>query len=269
MSKIFIYNGYSKNTNVSHPEALQVLLLNLMPNRAETELQFISLLKQSQRDIALTFCLPNTHNLKNNAAESLEKYSTFNEIHENYYDALIVTGAPLDRLDFSAVDFWNEFTEILTWRKTHVSQSLFVCWGAYAAGKIDGIFEGKQLIQKISGVFTTNNLTIPHSRYFIIPMSNSIDGDVIAGNDEIGAALIINKELNSTYLTGHLEYQTETLAQEYQRDVAAKLNPPKPKNYFNTQNQPINTWKKTAITLYQQWINNVTILQTSSVSGKE
>ena len=268
MAVIYITNGFTQNTNIEHPETLKVLLLNLMPNRAETEHQFVSLLKNSRRDITLTFCLPKTHTLKNNARESLEKYATFDEISSNYYDALIVTGAPLDRLDFTAVDYWDEFLDIVDWRKTHAQQSLFVCWSAYAAGEIEGIFKGQQLTKKISGVYTTNRLTIPHSRYFTIPLQNSIDGTIVAGNREIGAVLIKNERLRSTYLTGHLEYKTDTLAQEYKRDSLAGLAPHKPNNYFDKNNNPINTWSATASSFYRQWLDDITEIKKSIALGR-
>ncbi|MFT9097986.1 homoserine O-acetyltransferase/O-succinyltransferase family protein [Liquorilactobacillus sp.] len=269
MAVIYITNGFTKNTNTSHPETLAVLLINLMPDRAETERQFVSLLKNSRRDITLTFCLPKTHTLKNNARESLEKYATFDEVSSNYYDALIITGAPLDRLNFTAVDYWNEFSKIINWRKTHANQSLFICWSAYAAGEIDGIFKGQQLTKKIAGVYTTNNLIIPHSRYFTIPLCNSIDGKILAGNTEIGAVLIQNERLHSTYLTGHLEYQTNTLAQEYKRDSLAGLAPHKPNNYFDKDDIPINTWNSTANSFYRQWLDNIIATKVSTALGKE
>ncbi|MFT9003561.1 MAG: homoserine O-succinyltransferase [Liquorilactobacillus hordei] len=269
MAAIYITSGFTKNTNIDHPETLNVLLLNLMPNRAETEHQFVSLLKNSTKDITLTFCLPKTHTLKNNPHESLKKYVTFDEVKSNYYDALIVTGAPLDRISFTDVDYWDELLKITEWRKTHVTQSLFICWSAYAVGKIDGIFKGQQLTRKISGVYTTNGLTIPHSRYFTIPLKNSINGTILAGNTEIGAVLIQNDQLHSTYLTGHLEYQTNTLAQEYQRDIVAGLSPHKPGNYFDKNNIPVNTWSLTANKFYHQWMANVIKTKKSIALGRE
>ena len=257
MGCINILSGYSQNSHQKIDDALSILVLNLMPNRLETEHQIIDLLKQTDLNINLTFCRMASHHIKHFNPKIIEKYVTTKDVFEDHFDALIVTGAPLDRKNFHDVDYWNEFVDFIKWRKNHVDTCLFSCWAAWAAGTIDGILIGKQLDQKIYGVYTTDGITMPQSRYFTIPR-NDVKAKVLAGNDSIGATLIFDSNTNSYYVTGHLEYGTKTLADEYFRDVKKGLDTKKPSNYFDNQDHPINSWHTDATTFYINWLNQFT-----------
>jgi homoserine O-succinyltransferase len=258
MATISILTGLTQNAIVPSADALHLLVLNLMPNRAVTERQLANVFAQGKQDVALTFCLPSTHHINKNATQIRQAYATFDQVEAQYFDGLIVTGAPLDQLEFEQVDFWPEFRRILTWRKAHTKGALFICWGAYAAGELDGVFHGKQLAQKISGIYTTDGLTMPHSRYFTIPLASVVRGNVLAGSQALGATLISDSASNSWYLAGHLEYQTGTLRAEYYRDLHKDPHTPLPAHYFDSDLQPQNTWHDQATQVYTSWLNTLT-----------
>ncbi|KRL96739.1 homoserine O-acetyltransferase/O-succinyltransferase family protein [Liquorilactobacillus satsumensis] len=258
MSCVSILSGLTKNDVPVVPGSLKILILNLMPTRQATEKQFTQLLAQIPQNSTVTFCVPETHQFRHPEKNLFEKYVTFAQIQHNHYDALIVTGAAIDQLPFQAIDYWEELKEILTWRHTHVKTSLFVCWGAYAAGNIEHLFTGLQLKHKLNGVYTVNGITMPHSRYFTIPSQNvNKRARVIAGNNELGAVVIHDPITASLYVTGHLEYSTETLAKEYQRDLRLDPTTQIPYNYFDENLCAQNTWRKSAINFYRTWLGKI------------
>ena len=257
MATVSILTGLTQNHIVPTAAAKHVLVLNLMPNHAVTEQQIAQVFAQGTQDVALTFCLPSTHHLSKHATQIHHAYKTFDQVESQYFDGLIITGAPLDQLKFSQVDFWPEFRRILTWRKAHTKGALFICWGAYAAGTIEGVFHGKQLPHKISGIYTTDGLTMPHSRYFTIPLDAIQQGVVVAGSKALGATLIHDTTSNSWYLAGHLEYQTGTLRAEYYRDLAKDPHTPLPVHYFDRDLRPQNTWHDQATQVYTTWLNTL------------
>lgn len=258
MADVAILSGLTATHQTPKPHALQLLVLNLMPNRAVTEQQIAQVFAQGDQDVALTFCLPDTHHIQKNAAQIRHAYKTFKQVEAQYFDGLIITGAPLDQIAFEKVDFFNEFKRILTWRKAHTKGGLFICWGAYAAGEVDGVFHGQQLDTKISGIYTTEGLTMPHSRYFTIPLANVRRGEIRAGSEALGATLITDATSNTWYLAGHLEYQTGTLRAEYYRDLNRDAHTPLPAHYFNADLQPQNTWQNQAVQTYTSWLNTLT-----------
>ncbi|WP_413628161.1 homoserine O-succinyltransferase [Fructilactobacillus vespulae] len=249
-----ILSGYAKNRRTTTKNAINLVVFNLMPNRAETEHQIISLLKRTPHDFNLTFCRMKTHRCKHFAKDVAKRYLTLADINNQHFDALIVTGAPVDQKPFQEVDYFTEFKELLQWRKTHVKTCLFSCWAAWAAGTVDQVLTGHPHKQKIYGIYTTDGFTMPHSRYFTIPV-NQVTGEVIAGDPEIGATLIHSDKTASYYVTGHLEYGTNTLADEFYRDVSKGLHPHKPLNYFDQKQHPHNTWNQTATKFYRQWLS--------------
>ncbi|WP_461214052.1 homoserine O-acetyltransferase/O-succinyltransferase family protein [Lacticaseibacillus sp. GG6-2] len=257
MAHVTILSGLTRTNDIPAPDARRILVLNLMPNRAVTERQIANVFAAGTQPVALTFCLPDTHHIHNNEAKVREAYTSFSQIQAQHFDGLIVTGAPLDRLPFHQIDFWPELRRILTWRKAHTDGALFICWGAYAAGAIDGAFSGRQLTQKISGVYTTSGLTMPQSRFFMIPLNAVHRGQIIAGDDELGATLVEDATTNSWYLAGHLEYQTGTLRAEYYRDYHKDQNTPLPAHYFDADMQPRNTWHNDATFVYDAWLNTL------------
>ncbi|MFD1441738.1 homoserine O-acetyltransferase/O-succinyltransferase family protein [Lacticaseibacillus hegangensis] len=267
MAQVTILRGLTRTAEATAPSALQLLVLNLMPNRAQTEQQLAQVLAAGKRPVALTFCVPDTHHLRHNAAAVRRAYAGFHDIEDQHFDGLIITGAPLDRLAFQQVDFWPELHRILAWRKTHVTGSLFICWGAYAAGTIDGLFTGQPLTDKISGVYTTGGLTMPQSRFFKIPLTSVRRGQIITGSSALGATFIKDLATNSWYLAGHLEYQTDTLLAEYQRDCRKDPTTPKPAHYFDQNRQPQNTWRRDAARVYAGWLQTLVPRRVKALSS--
>lgn len=258
MAHVNILSGLTANATAAQPNDLNILVLNLMPNRAITERQITAVFAQGLHDVALTFCLPDTHHIRHHELALRQAYTSFNAIKDRHFDGLIVTGAAIDQLPFAEVDFFPELRRILTWRKTHVDGALYICWGAYAAGSIDGTFNGRRLSQKISGVYTTDGLTMPHSRHFTIPQAAVHRGQIIAGSKALGATLIEDNANNNWYLAGHLEYQTDTLRAEYYRDCRKVPTTPLPENYFDEDLKPHNTWHNDAQHVYGAWLQSLT-----------
>ncbi|WDF82487.1 homoserine O-succinyltransferase [Lacticaseibacillus pabuli] len=259
MTSVCLLSGLTSTNSIqAKPNARHILVLNLMPNRAVTEQQFVRIFKASGQDVTLTFCLPSTHHLRQHTLALHRAYKLFNEVKDQYFDGLIITGAPLDQTDFADVDYWDELKEILDWRRSHVRSSLFLCWGALAAGHIEGDFEGKRLNHKIVGVYNVDGYKIPQSRYFYIPTTGISHGFVVAGNDELGACIIENPATHSTYVTGHFEYLPGTLASEYFRDRAKRGDAaPRPANYFNADMRPSADWSHDATQFYSDWLNAI------------
>ncbi|WP_395320157.1 homoserine O-acetyltransferase/O-succinyltransferase family protein [Fructilactobacillus frigidiflavus] len=251
-----ILSGYSKNHHQPQLDAINLLVLNLMPNRAETEHQIISLLKCTPHNFNVTFCRMATHHTKHFASEIIDKYVTLADIEDQNFDALLVTGAPVDQKKFAEIDYWEEFKHFIDWRKDHVGTSLFTCWAAWAAGTLDDVLIGQPVTNKIYGVYTTNGITMPHSRYFKVPV-DYVNATVLAGNSQIGATLIWDDTLRSAYVTGHFEYGTNTLAQEYFRDLNNGLHTKKPVNYFDENQRPHNTWKRSGSQFINQWLTKI------------
>ncbi|CAK8054458.1 homoserine O-acetyltransferase/O-succinyltransferase family protein [Eupransor demetentiae] len=256
MGKINILNGYNKNCTRGDRNGINLVIVNLMPTRAETEHQFISVLKNAPYNFNLTFAGMASHHYRHFADDIREKYVTLNQIEDKQYDALLISGAPLDRKSFNEIDYWDEFKKWLDWRKDHVRTSLFTCWAAWAAGEIEGVCKGKQLEEKTYGVYQTQAFTMPHSRYFRIEKDSlRPQAECIAGNQELGATLFHDRDLNSYYVTGHLEYSTQTLAQEFRRDRERGLKTAEPKNYFGKNKRPHNSWQRSTRAFYRLWLS--------------
>ncbi|WP_179396199.1 homoserine O-acetyltransferase/O-succinyltransferase family protein [Lacticaseibacillus absianus] len=255
---VAVLSGLTQNHLTPAPNALHLLILNLMPNRAVTERQFTRLFEAIGRPVALTFCLPATHRLRHDAAALLAAYRTFAQVRAQHFDGLIITGAPLDRMPFDAVDFWPELRELMTWRRTHVTGSVFICWGADAAGALEGTFTGERLTTKINGVYTTDGLTMPQSRYFRIPPAAVRRGRILASGPGLGVTALADDATHSLYLAGHLEYLTGTLRAEFYRDLTRDAQTRPPAHYLDTDLQPHNHWAQDAVRVYTTWLNSLT-----------
>ena len=269
---VILQNGLLKRERLTLGEfkllqpTLNVLVVNLMPNRLQTEKQFVQLLTKLSVNVRVTFAIPASHHIKNNADIIKENYDTFENIWQKKYDGLIVTGAPVDRMKFEMIDYWQEFQQLLTWRKTHVRETLFTCWAAYGAGYAERKFPVRRSIKKVYGVYHVNNIlnqrshltkdltqiTMPPSRYFTIPNEGLARRLKVAGNDVVGAFILRDERASSTYITGHLEYDTKTLEDEYQRDIKKDARTQQPENYY-VNGQPCNTWQKSAEKIFFNW----------------
>ena len=255
---------------------LNILILNLMPDKERTETQLLRLLSNSPLQVSVDFIHTETYESKNVPKSHLEKfYQTFSEIRENRYDGLIITGAPVEHLDFEEVDYWDELTTIIDWSKTHVTSTLYICWGAQAALYHQYGIEKSTREQKISGIFThqltnpTNKLVRGLNDQFDAPHSRHTDTDyaavakeknltILDSSEKAGPLLIVSNDDKSVMITGHIEYDADTLLREYQRDQAKGLNIQEPSNYFpnnDPDNLPINHWRSEAYLIFSNWLN--------------
>ena len=254
---------------------LNVVLLNLMPTKVETETQILRLISKSPLQVSVDFMRVSSHEATHAVDHLVKFYDTFESLHNNVYDGLIITGAPVEQMPFEDVDYWDELVEIMDWAKEHVLSTMFLCWGAFAGlyhlhgirkrllgSKLFGIFPQK-LCDEYN--FLTNGFdevhNMPHSRH-AAPDANQIDADptlqVLSRGFESGPALVATHDFREIYALGHFEYGRDTLAQEYWRDFHAGLPIQMPVNYFpddNPEKQPIFTWRAHANLLYRNWLN--------------
>lgn len=255
---------------------LKIIILNLMPTKIETETQLLRLLGNSPLQIDVDFIHPATHKSKNTSASHLNTfYKHFSDIKNNRYDGMIVTGAPIEQLPFEEVDYWDEMKEIMSWAKTNVYSVLYICWGAQAGLYFNHGIQKYGLKEKLSGIYNhtvlnpyhplmrgfDDNYFAPHSRYTEIKLDDiQKNSDLIplAVSDIAGLHIIAEKNGRAFYVTGHAEYDRDTLAKEYFRDVNKGLNPSVPYNYFpnddHTKTPPF-TWRSNAHLLVSNWLN--------------
>ena len=255
---------------------MRLAILNLMPNKIETEVQFIRLLANTPLQINLDLLRLDTHRSSENSAQHLDMfYRYFSEVRQENYDALLITGAPLAHLEYDDVLYWQELKELFDWAEHHVTSTLFSCWAAHA-----GLFHHYGLKralkkQKLCGVFQhqcyhkhtaltrgfDDGFLVPHSRYGHIETTQieaCSELEVLAGSDCVGAYLIKNRSGNQIYLTGHPEYDADTLQREFERDIANNSATILPENYFpddDPQQAPLKTWQSHAFLLFANWLN--------------
>ncbi|WP_100642099.1 homoserine O-acetyltransferase MetA [Alteromonas facilis] len=255
---------------------LEVGILNLMPNKIETEIQILRLLSNTPLQINVDLIRIDEQVSKHTSEQHMNAfYHAFSEVAHKRYDGLIVTGAPLAHLDYQDVKYWSHMTRIMDWAKRHVQSTLYLCWAAHAAMYH---FYGKQRVlreDKLCGVYEhavlepTNELVrgfdsafnAPHSRYGYIDEKDyeSVPGlKVIARSDVTGAYLVASDDKRMVFLTGHPEYDPDTLQQEYLRDFDAGLEPNIPVNYFpndDVNQAPIVRWRSHGNLLFTNWLN--------------
>jgi len=255
---------------------LQIGLLNLMPNKERTETQFSRLIGATPLQVDLTLVRVTDHKSKNTSEDYLKTfYSTWEEIRSRKFDGFIVTGAPIAHIPFEEVRYWPEMVEIMKWTQTHVHHTMFICWGAQAALHHFHGAERYRMPQKAFGVFRHKVLN-PRSAWLrgvsdspMIPVSryNDIDRrtlgpdlEILIDNDEIGVCFIDDPKHRAVHMLNHLEYDNRSLADEYERDLKAGLNPVLPVNLFpngDTTVDPENRWRSHAHLLFQNWINEI------------
>lgn len=279
--KIFVMDDERAATQDIRP--LNIAILNLMPEKEQTELQLLRLLGNTPLQVNITFLHTASYQSKNISPSHLEHfYKTFEEVKNERFDGLIITGAPIEHLPFEQVAYWPELVEIMEWSKHHVTSTMHICWGAQAALYHHFGIDKYALKKKCFGVFnhtltdTTIKLvrgfndvfTAPHSRYTDVSMKALFEHPelhVLATSDEAGAFMIKSKDGKQIMLTGHLEYDAETLAEEYERDVAKGVNIEIPKHYFPNDDptkKPPNVWKSYTHLLFSNWLNYYVYQQT-------
>lgn len=255
---------------------LQIAILNLMPLKEDTELQLLRKLSTARKNIKITFVNVTSYISKTTAPEHMQRfYSTFEEIKDRYFDGLIITGAPVEQMDFEEVVYWNELTKIMEWSETHAKSTLHICWGAQAGlyyhyginkhlidNKMFGIFNHK-IDDKNSKILFgfEDGFKAPHSRHTTIYKEDieKVPGlEVVSESDTAGVFIVENKERNQLFVTGHLEYAMDTLDKEYKRDLAKGLKIQMPENYYlgnNPNENPVFSWKENGDKLYSNWVN--------------
>ena len=257
---------------------LKLIIVNIMPTKIVTETQLLRLLSNTPLQIEVDWLCMESHNSKNTSQEHLmEFYKTFNEIKDNKYDGLIVTGAPVEKLKFEDVDYWNELTNIFDWANTNVFSSFFICWASQASLYYYYGVEKYQLKEKLTGVYHhhTNpekmrrrilrgfdyQFYAPHSRYTAVKKEDieKIDSlDILASSNDAGVYLVAEKDGSRFFVTGHPEYDPDTLDKEYHRDLAKGGDCVMPKNYY--KNDDVNDeilvkWRSHAYLLFSNWLN--------------
>ena len=255
---------------------LKVAILNVMPLKEETELQLLRVLSNTPLQVDVTFLNVKTHISQNTSASHLNKFYTFyDEIKNQKFDGLIITGAPVEQLPFEDVDYWEELCNIFEWSKKNVTSTLHICWGAQAGLYYHFGLEKKELPEKISGIFKhkvmnrkeplvrgfDDEFYAPHSRYTEVSLSDvekRSDLKVLAVSEEAGLYICISEGGKQVFVTGHPEYDRFTLDSEYKRDIGKGINPKMPKNYYpddNPENKPLLQWRSHSINLYSNWLN--------------
>ena len=259
---------------------LHIGLLNLMPKKIQTENQFARLIGATPLQIEFSLIRMSEHQARNTAAEHMESfYRPFNEVHDSgdKFDGLIITGAPIEHLEFSEVTYWDELRRLFDWTTTHVHSTFGVCWGGMA---MINHFHGVQkhlLAQKAFGCFRHRNMApaSPYLRGFsddlVVPVSrwtemrqseiDAADGlQTLLHSDEVGPCLVEDATRNALYIFNHLEYDRDTLKQEYDRDIEAGTPINVPCNYYPNDDPtlpPQNRWRSHAHLLYGNWINEI------------
>lgn len=271
---IFIMTEYRAITQDIRP--LKILLLNLMPTKIDTETQLSRLLSNTPLQIELELLHTRSHESKNTSEEHmLAFYKTFDAVKDNYYDGLVITGAPVEKMEFEEVEYWSELTEIMEWSKHHVHSTFHICWGAQAGlyyhyginkylldEKLFGVFKHK-VERKQSILFrgADDEFYVPHSRHTSIrreDVEKVPELKILASSDEAGVYAISNDGGSQIFIMGHSEYDPLTLCKEYERDKNAGLEIKVPKNYFPDDDDtkyPNVTWRAHANLLYSNWLN--------------
>ncbi len=255
---------------------LSIAVLNLMPTKIETETQLARLLGNTPLQVELTLLHTKTHKSKNTSSEHLLAfYKTFDDVRDLKFDGLVITGAPVEKLDFEEVEYWNELCEIMEWSKTNVTSTFHICWGAQAGLYYHYGIGKYPLEKKLFGVFPhrkdyknsillrgfDDTFMVPHSRHTTVRREDIEACDklrIVASSDEAGVYAVTTKRGRQIFITGHSEYDAETLKNEYFRDKNAGLPIEVPKNYFPDDDDtkpPMMTWRSHANLLYSNWLN--------------
>ncbi len=255
---------------------LRIAILNLMPLKLMTETDLLRLISNTPLQVELDLVLPSGHEWTNTPKEHLDTfYKSFSEIRDNNYDGFILTGAPVEMVDFEAVDYWQELTEIIDWSRTHVTSTVYICWAAQA-GLYHNYGVPKHILpEKISGVFPhtvsdrSNPLfrgfddvfCVPHSRHSEVRKTDILrvpELSIMSESEESGVYIVMARNGREIYITGHSEYSPLTLDFEYRRDTAKGMNPHVPRHYYkddDPEKGPVVTWRGHANLLFSNWLN--------------
>jgi len=272
--KIFVMDEERAKTQDIRP--LNILILNLMPEKERTELQLLRLLGNTPLQVNITFLHTATHKSRNVNKSHLDTfYTTYPEIKDRRFDGLIITGAPVEHLAFEEVNYWEELTEIMEWSNKNVTSVLHICWGAQAALYYHYGIDKYDLSKKCFGIFKhrvrdrtiklvqgfNDEFFAPHSRHTSVP-AEEIEQDprlsMISKSADAGVFIVKSRDNKHIMITGHLEYDATTLKDEYERDLKKGLAIDLPYNYFpndDPQKTPLNTWRSHTHLLFSNWLN--------------
>ncbi len=255
---------------------LQIAILNLMPVKEDTEWHLIRSMSNTPLQVDVTFVKISSHNSTHTSAKHLNKfYVTFDEIKNRKFDGMIITGAPLEQMEFEEVDYWDELCEIMDWTKTNVTSTFHICWGAQAALYHHYGLNKQQIGKKLFGIYRHTVLNrrtplvrgfddefwVPHSRYTEVSKEDIYGCEaltVLAESKEAGVCLCIAEGGRQVFVQGHFEYDRRTLENEYRRDISKGIDIQVPANYYpddNPDNKPNLLWRAHANTLYTNWLN--------------
>ena len=275
---------YEENVFVMHRERaasqhirpLEILILNLMPTKIATETQIARLLANTPLQVHMTLLQTASHAATHVSAAHLDAfYKTFDEVKNNRYDGMIITGAPVETMDFEQVDYWPELCEIMDFSETNVYSTLHVCWGAQAGlyyhygipkhlrkEKLSGVYTQKALDKRVPLLRSFDDyFKCPHSRYTEVREEDILKHPelrILAKSDEAGVFLVMNQDGSQIFVQGHPEYDRMTLNNEYHRDLNKGLNPALPVHYYEHDDPfsvPPLMWRNMANTLYTNWLN--------------
>lgn len=255
---------------------LKILILNLMPTKIDTETQLSRLLGNSPLQVEIELIHTSTYVSKNVSEEHLLAfYKEFSDVKESYYDGMIITGAPVEKMQFEEVEYWAELSEIMEWSKTHVHSTFHICWGAQAGLYYHFGINKKMMKEKLSGVYAhtvdykrsilfrgfDDVFYAPHSRYTTVDredIEKVKELKILSTSEKAGVYAVATKNGKQIFITGHSEYDAGTLNKEYVRDKNAGLNPSVPENYFPDDDDtkpPLLTWRAHATLLFSNWLN--------------
>ena len=271
---IFVMTEHRAVTQDIRP--LEIVLLNLMPTKIVTETQLTRLLGNTPLQVHLELMHMTSHRSKNVAQEHLLTfYKSFEELKDRKFDGMVITGAPVEQMEFESVDYWDELCKIMEWSKTHVHSTFHICWGAQAGLYYHYGIQKHALPEKMFGVYPhrvdykrsilmrgfDDTFYVPHSRHTTVLREDieAVPGlRIIASSEEAGVYAVMNKEGHQIFITGHSEYDPETLKTEYLRDKKLGLPIRVPANYFPEDDdtaEPIVRWRGHANLLFSNWLN--------------
>ncbi len=273
---IFVMDEKRASTQQIRP--LRILIMNLMPLKEATELDLLRVLSNFPIQVQVTFLNPETHDSTHTKSSHLNRfYKVFSEVSDQYFDGMILTGAPVEQMAFEEVDYWDELCRIMEWTKTHVFSTMYICWSSQAGLYYHHGIQKIMLPQKLSGVYPHKVL---HRRkmlmrgmddYFYAPQSRYTGVDelavarnpelyVVAAGREVGSCVILAYGSRQIFVTGHTEYDRLELDAEYRRDVGRGLNPDVPVNYYpddDPTKEPVLSWRSSSNCIYTNWLNFV------------
>lgn len=271
---IFVMKQTRAETQQIRP--LEIVLLNLMPTKIVTETQLSRMLGNTPLQVHLTLMMLSSHKPKNTPEEHLLAfYKTFDDLKDRKFDGMVITGAPVENMPFEQVNYWKELTEIMEWSKDHVHSTFHICWGAQAGLYYHYGIQKYPLPEKLFGVFShkadykraillrgfDDEFWVPHSRHTTIERSDieAVPGlKILASSEDAGVYIIMNKKGRQIFVTGHSEYDPDTLEREYLRDKYLGLPIKVPRNYYPNDDDsqaPIVRWRGHGNLLYSNWLN--------------